>query len=102
MENPMPQAKSRRKWSAEVTEKSDAMDLEKEVFKQKNPEKIAKSIKRSAERSHRRKSNPFRSAMSMLNFYINRAGRNLSRTERGRLERAKDELREEFGREPRK
>jgi hypothetical protein len=98
----MAHAKPRRKWSAGVTEKSDAMDLEKEVFKQKSPDRIAKSIKRSAERSHRRKSSPFRSAMSMLTFYINRAGRNLSRSERGKLERAKDELREEFGREPHK
>lgn len=92
----------RRKWSADVTEHSDAMDLENEVFKQKSPEKIAKSLKRSAERSDRRKSSPFRSAMSMLSFYINRAGDNLSRSERGKLERAKDKLREEFGREPRK
>jgi hypothetical protein len=95
----MAQTKKRdRKWSAEVTEHSDAMDLDKEVFK-KSPDRIAKSLKRSAERSKRRKSSPFRSAMSMLNFYINRAGRNLSRRRKHKLEKAKDELREEFGRE---
>jgi hypothetical protein len=63
------------KWSAKVTETSDAMDLEKDVFKSRSPEHIAASEKRSAERSHRGKSSPFRSAMSMLTFYINRGGK---------------------------
>jgi hypothetical protein len=93
--------KSPRKWSARVTERSDAMDLEDSVFKQRSAAAVARSLKRSAERSHRRKSSPFRSAMSMLNFYINRAGKNLSAAKRRKLERAKDELREAFGREPR-
>ncbi|CAN5543903.1 hypothetical protein BH09PSE5_BH09PSE5_25890 [soil metagenome] len=86
------------KWSADVTENSDAMDLKGDVFKQSNPRTIARSLKASAERSKRRKSEPFRSAMSMLNFYINRAGRNLSRKQRGVLERAKTELRRAFHR----
>jgi hypothetical protein len=93
---------SKRKWSAEVTERSDAMDLETDVFKKKSPEQIAKSVKRSAERSKRRKSSPFQSAMSMLTFYINRAGKNLSGGERRKLTQAKDELRKDFGREPHK
>jgi hypothetical protein len=83
------------KWSAEVTETSDAMTLEKSVFK-KSPHGIALSLKRSAERSHRRKSGPFRSAMSMLTFYINRAGKNLSAAQRRKLDKAKDELRKVF------
>jgi hypothetical protein len=87
-----------RKWSAKVTERSDAMTLEDRVFKQRSAAAIARSLKRSAERSHRRKSPPFRSAMSMLNFYINRAGKNLSAARLRTLERAKDELREAFGR----
>jgi hypothetical protein len=90
-----------RKWSARVTERSDAMTLEDKVFKQRSPTAIAQSLKRSAERSHRRKSPPFRSAMSMLNFYINRAGKNLSQSRLRTLERAKDKLREAFGRVPR-
>lgn len=89
------------KWSQEVTKKSDALDLEEGVFTKDSPKAIAKSLKKSAEDSTRRKSNPFRSAMSMLNFYINRAGRNLPRTRRRILEQAKDELRALFGR-PRK
>ena len=90
-----------RKWSARVTERSDAMTLEDSVFKQRSPTAIAQSLKHSAERSHRRKSPPFRSAMSMLNFYINRAGKNLSASRLRTLERAKDKLREAFGRPPR-
>lgn len=86
------------KWSSEVTERSDALDLEDKVF-QGTPKQIAKSLKRSAERSERRKSSPFRSAMSMLTFYINRAGRNLSASRRKKLETAKDELRAAFGRD---
>jgi hypothetical protein len=91
--------RSTKKWSARVTERSDAMTLEDSVFKQRSPSAIAQSLKRSAERSHRRKSPPFRAAMSMLNFYINRAGKNLSASRKRTLERAKDKLREAFGRE---
>lgn len=86
------------KWSAEVTEHSDALDLKAHIFESINPRAIAKSLKRSAEHSHRRKAEPFRSAMSMLTFYINRAGKNLSAAQRRTLEAAKDELRVEFGR----
>ena len=87
-----------RKWSAKVTQTSDALDLEKRVFAQHDPKRIAASLKRSAERSRRRKSSPFRSAMSMLTFYINRAGKNLPDAQKRRLEQAKDELRRQFGR----
>ncbi|RUP09519.1 MAG: DUF3175 domain-containing protein [Hyphomicrobium sp.] len=90
------QNRSKHLWSAEVTEKSDALDLESHVFARK-PAEIAQSLKRSAERSHRRKTTPFQSAMSMLNFYINRAGKNLSAKRRQTLDRAKDELRKAFG-----
>ncbi len=83
----------RKRWSQRVTEKSDALDLDPGVFALDDPRKIARSLKQSAERSHRRKSDPFRSAMSMLTFYINRAGRQLPKTQRARLEAAKDELR---------
>ena len=88
-----------RRWSARVTRESDALDLEGGVFKQTSPKKIASSLKRSAERSSRRKSGAYRSALSMLTFYINRAGKNLPKTQRTRLERAKAELKKEFGRE---
>jgi hypothetical protein len=88
-------------WSREVTEHSNALNLERGVFSLKDPKKIAASLKRSAEASKRRKADPFRSAMSMLVFYINRAGRNLSKTERARLEKAKEELRKAFGKESR-
>jgi len=81
-----------------VTERSDALDLEPGVFKGRDPKAIARSLKRSAEHSRRRKSDPFRSAMSMLTFYINRAGHNLSARRRHVLERAKDELRAAFHR----
>jgi hypothetical protein len=94
----MASKKDTKRWSREVTENSDALDLEKGVFKLKNPKRIALSLKRSAERSHRRKSDPYRSAMSMLTFYINRAGKGLSETDRNRLEKAKDELRRAFDR----
>jgi hypothetical protein len=90
---------SQRRWSARVTKESNALDLEREVFKSRDPRKIARSLKRSAEQSHRRKSEPYRSAMSMLTFYINRAGTNLGASQRRVLERAKTELRHEFGRE---
>ena len=93
-------AKTRR-WSGRVTATSNAMDLQRDVFKQSNPRRIAQSLKRSAEQSRRRKSEPYRSAMSMLNFYINRAGHNLPKRQLAVLERAKDELRRVFHREPR-
>ncbi|SFR47087.1 Protein of unknown function [Marinobacter daqiaonensis] len=88
-------------WSQEVTEKSDSLDLEEGVFTLEDPREIAKSLKRSAEDSGRRKADPFQSAMSMLTFYMNRAGSQLSDDQRDRLEQAKDELRDLFGR-PRK
>ena len=91
---------AQRKWSAEVTEKSDALDLEPDIFESKDPKAIAQSLKRSAERSRRRKTEPFRSAMSMLTFYINRAGKNLDGSQRHVLEEAKNELRAAFGRDP--
>ncbi|ATB29816.1 DUF3175 domain-containing protein [Melittangium boletus] len=91
--------RTQHRWSGHVTETSDALDLEKEVFKQSSARGIALSLKRSAERSHRRKVEPFRSAMSMLNFYINRAGRNLSPERKRVLAQAKDELRKLFHRE---
>jgi hypothetical protein len=89
------------RWSRRVTETSDALDLEAGVFTLADPRDIALSLKRSAEASSRRKAEPFRSSMSMLTFYINRAGRHLSDEQRDRLEQAKDELRELYGR-PRK
>lgn len=88
-----------KKWSQKVTEGSDALDLQKKVFTLKSPRAIARSLKRSAEASHRRKSSPFRSAMSMLTFYMNRAGKNLPAKDKARLRKAKDALREEFGRD---
>jgi hypothetical protein len=87
-----------RRWSATVTKHSNALDLERAIFKSMDPHKIAVSLKRSAERSTRRKGTPYQSAMSMLNFYINRAGKNLPKTRKRTLERAKDELRDVFGR----
>lgn len=87
-----------RYWSAEVTKHSNALDLERNVFKQPNPRRIALSLKRSAERSHRRKTTPYQSAMSMLNFYINRAGSGLSGKQKAVLTRAKGELRKVFHR----
>ena len=90
-----------KRWSQEVTERSNALDLEESVFTMSSPHAIAQSLKRSAERSRRRKSDPYRSAMSMLTFYINRAGKTLSRERKDRLERAKEELRALFGKRPR-
>lgn len=87
------------KWSAEVTEHSNALDLEEGVFEGDDPHEIALSLKRSAERSQRRKAEPYQSAMSMLTFYINRAGKNLSASHKQVLEDAKEELRKVFGRE---
>ncbi len=86
-----------RKWSGRVTATSDALDLKHHLFKQRSPAAIARSLKRSAERSRRRKASPYQSAMSMLNFYINRGGKNLSATEKKRLNSAKGELRKAFG-----
>jgi uncharacterized protein DUF3175 len=90
---------SPKRWSQRVTRESDALDLDRGVFKLTSPRKIAASLKRSAERSSRRKANPYRSALSMLTFYINRAGRTLPKTQRDRLQRAKLELKREFGRD---
>lgn len=90
--------KTGRKWSARVTRTSDALDLKQDIFKQDDPAAIAQSLKRSAVRSHKRKTTPFRSAMSMLNFYVNRAGDNLTAERKKVLERAKDELRKVFDR----
>jgi hypothetical protein len=90
--------RSGRRWSAEVTRTSDALDLERDVFNKRTPAAIAKSLKRSAEQSSRRKSPPFRSAMSMLTFYINRAGKNLSAARLDVLQRTKGALRKAFGR----
>jgi hypothetical protein len=87
----------RKRWSQRVTTKSNALDLETGVFTKDDPRSIARSLKKSAESSKRRKSDPFRSAMSMLTFYINRAGSQLSDEQRKRLEAAKDELRALFG-----
>ncbi len=81
-----------RRWSRQVTEHSDALTLEKGVFTSRDPKRIAASLKRSAERSRRRKGSPFRSALSMLTFYINRAGKSLPASRRKNLMRAKDEL----------
>lgn len=85
-----------RRWSKHVTETSDAMDLKVGVFKLRSAKQIAASLKCSAERSHRRKSNPYRSALSMLTFYINRAGRNLPAPRKKVLDQAKDELKHQF------
>lgn len=92
--------KSARNWSGRVTRESHSLDLEYRVFT-RTPKEIAKSLKRSAEESTARKGTPFQSAMSMLNFYINRAGTNLSPAEKRKLNKAKDELRLLFGRPPR-
>jgi hypothetical protein len=89
-------AAPKKKWSGRVTRESNALDLEQGVFKSRSPRKIAASLKRSAEHSRRRKSSPYRSAMSMLTFYINRAGRDLPEGRRRVLEKAKDELRDLF------
>jgi hypothetical protein len=89
---------SARRWSARVTRESDALDLDRGVFSRKDPKSIARSLKRSAERSSRRKTGPYRSALSMLTFYINRGGKNLSASRKKVLEKAKDELRKQFNR----
>lgn len=87
----MPPRKPNR-WSAKVTDDSDALDLEKNIFTWNNPHRIAYSLKKSAERSTRRKSTPYAAAMAMLNFYINRAGKKLSNKQKAVLEKTKDEL----------
>jgi uncharacterized protein DUF3175 len=89
-----------RKWSAVVSKRSDALDLEPGIFKQRSASRIASSLKRSAEASRRRKASPFQSAMSMLNFEINRAGKGLGQARRRVLTQAKSELRRAFGRPP--
>lgn len=88
-----------RRWSQRVTRESDALTLEKGVFTRRTPRAIAQSLKRSAEHSRRRKSSPYRSAMSMLTFYINRGGKGLSAARKKKLERAKDELRALYGKD---
>jgi hypothetical protein len=95
---PTPES-STRKWSQRVTQQSDALDLEGGVFTLASPRKIAASLKRSAERSKRRKADPYRSALSMLTFYMNRAGKKLPASRKKVLQQAKDELRVQFGRE---
>ena len=92
----------RKRWSQRITENSNALDLDQGVFSRDDPRSIARSLKRSADRSRRRKSEPFRSAMSMLTFYINRAGKKLSKSRRKRLEVAKEELRDLYGKSRRK
>ena len=89
---------SQKKWSAEVTRHSDALDLEDGVFTWKNPERIAASLKKSAEKSDRKKGTAYKSAMSMLTLYINRAGSNLDKAQKTVLNKAKEELRKKFGR----
>lgn len=86
-----------RRWSQHVTETSDALDIDRGTFAQDDPKAIARELKRDAERSQRRKSSPYRSAMSMLTFYINRAGRKLPAKRKKTLEAAKAELRKAFG-----
>jgi len=90
---------SSKRWSQRVTRESDALDLKRGVFTLRDPKRIAASLKRSAEHSSRRKTGAYRSALSMLTFYINRAGRTLPKTQRERLERAKVELKRQFGKE---
>jgi hypothetical protein len=92
-------AKSAKRWSQDVTEHSDALDLKQGVFTLTDAKKIAASLKKSAEHSSRRKTGTYRSALSMLTFYINRAGKTLPKTQAARLERAKDELKKLFGRD---
>jgi hypothetical protein len=87
------------RWSQRVTRESDALDLKRGVFTLTDPKKIAASLKRSAERSSRRKTGAYRSALSMLTFYINRAGKTLPKTQRDRLQRAKGELKRQFGKD---
>ena len=87
------------RWSQQATETSNALDLDCGVFTWSDPKRIARSLKRSAESSQRRKGSPLQSAMSMLNFYLNRAGKHLPAERKQALDRAKDELRKQFGKE---
>jgi hypothetical protein len=97
---PKPTSESKpKRWTQRVMETSNALDLEPGIFTWDDPRRIAESLKRSAEESNRRKSSPYRSAMSMLTFHINRAGKTLSQEQRANLEAAKDELRLLYGRE---
>jgi hypothetical protein len=96
---PRKRKSSPKRWSQKVTQESDALDLKRGVFTLRDPKRIAASLKRSAERSSRRKTGAYRSALSMLTFYVNRAGKTLPKTQRERLERAKVELKRQFGRE---
>ncbi len=98
MSKPTPPRPKSANWSAQVTQTSNALDLEPGVFTWKDPRRIAESLRRSAEASTRRKTTPFRSAMSMLVFYINRAGRHLDPRQRAILEQAKQELRRLYNR----
>jgi hypothetical protein len=91
-----PAKNTKKKWSSRVTQQSDALDLQKGVFTSRSPRRVALSLKHSAEHSRRRKSSPYRSAMSMLTFYINRAGCDLPAEQKRVLEKAKDELRDLF------
>jgi hypothetical protein len=97
--SPAKRKTSPKRWSQKVTEESDALDLKRGVFTLRDPKRIAASLKRSAERSSRRKTGAYRSALSMLTFYVNRAGKTLPKTQRERLQRAKVELKRQFGRE---
>jgi hypothetical protein len=92
-------AAERKYWSAKVMQRSDALDLKSRIFTARDPKRIARSLKRSAEHSTRRKAGPYQSAMSMLNFYLNRGGRNLPAERKRVLGKAKVELRRLFGRE---
>ena len=92
----MPNRQSGKYWSGDVTKRSDALDLEKGVFTWTDPKRIARSLRDSAAKSTRRKGSPFQSAMSMLNFYINRGGKNLDARQKKVLSDAKDELRKLF------
>lgn len=89
----------KKRWSQNVTEHSDALTLDRGVFTKGSPKAIAASLKRSAERSRRRKSSPYRSAMSMLTFFINRGGKGLPASRKQKLEKAKDELRAMYGKD---
>ena len=94
-----PKPSSSRRWSQHVTQTSNALDLDSGVFTWSDPKRIARSLKHSAESSHRRKGSPLQSAMSMLNFYLNRAGRHLPADRKSVLARAKEELRKQFSEE---
>ena len=95
----MANTSKRKKWSARVNQTSNALDLDQGVFAKTDPHEIALSLKNSASHSHRRKGTPYQSAMSMLNFYINRGGKNLSESKKNTLEKTKEELRKVFHRQ---